>query len=80
MVRNIEIIGEATKNLSDALKAAHADIPWRRIAGMRDRLIHHYFGVDLDLVWKVVEEDLPPLGGASRPSSAQCRPPGPPAR
>ena len=62
VVRNIEIIGEATKNLSDALKAAHADIPWRRIAGMRDRLIHHYFSVDLDLVWKVVEEDLPALG------------------
>jgi uncharacterized protein with HEPN domain len=59
VIRNIEIIGEATKNLSDALKAAHTDIPWKQIAGMRDTLIHRYFGVKLDLVWQVVENDLP---------------------
>lgn len=59
VIRNIEIIGEATKNLSEALKSAHPDIPWKRIAGMRDTLIHRYFGVKLDLVWQVVEKDLP---------------------
>jgi uncharacterized protein with HEPN domain len=59
VIRNIEILGEASKNLSDDLKAAHADIPWRQIAGMRDTLIHRYFGVKLDLVWQVVEQDLP---------------------
>jgi uncharacterized protein with HEPN domain len=59
VIRNIEIIGEAAKNLSDAVTAANADIPWRQIAGMRDTLIHRYFGVNLDLVWQVVERDLP---------------------
>jgi uncharacterized protein with HEPN domain len=59
VIRNIEIIGEATKNLSDALKDAHAGIPWKQIAGMRDTLIHRYFGVKLELVWQVVEADLP---------------------
>jgi uncharacterized protein with HEPN domain len=59
VMRNIEIIGEATKNISATLKSAHADIPWKQIAGMRDTLIHRYFGVKLDLVWQVVEDDLP---------------------
>jgi uncharacterized protein with HEPN domain len=59
VIRNIEIIGEAAKNLSDALKGGHVDIPWKQIAGMRDTLIHRYFGVKLALVWEVVEKDLP---------------------
>ncbi|HXG12660.1 MAG TPA: DUF86 domain-containing protein [Gemmataceae bacterium] len=59
VIRNIEIIGEATKSLSEGLKSSHPDIPWKRIAGMRDTLIHRYFGVKLDLVWQVVERDLP---------------------
>src|SRR5438034_2163425 len=59
VIRNIEIIGEATKNLSDALRSNHPDIPWKQIAGMRDTLIHRYFGVNLDLVWQVVEHDMP---------------------
>jgi len=58
VIRNIEISGEAPKNLGDALKVAHPDIPWKQIAGMRDTLIHRYFGVRLDLVWQVVESDL----------------------
>lgn len=61
VIRNIEIIGEATKNLSEGLKGANADIPWKQIAGMRDTLIHRYFGVKLDLVWQVVARDLPTL-------------------
>lgn len=59
ILRKLEIIGEATKRLSPALKARHSDVAWRRIAGMRDKLVHDYFGVDLNLVWTVVSEVLP---------------------
>lgn len=58
VVRNLEIIGEAVKQLSPALRAKHADVPWKRIAGMRDKMIHDYFGVDWQLVWEVVEREL----------------------
>ena len=61
VVRNLEIIGEATKRLSQSLKDAHPDIAWKPIAGMRDKLIHDYFGINLQLVWDVVERDLPTL-------------------
>jgi uncharacterized protein with HEPN domain len=59
VIRNIEIIGEASKSLSEGLGADHAGIPWKQIAGMRDTLIHRYFGVKLDLVWQVVKCELP---------------------
>ena len=59
VVRNLEIIGEASKRLSSSLKDAHPDISWKPIAGMRDKLIHDYFGINLKLVWDVVERDLP---------------------
>lgn len=59
VVRNIEIIGQAVKGVSDATRALEPDVPWRQMAGMRDKLIHEYFGVDLALVWDVVERDLP---------------------
>ena len=61
--RRLSIIGEAVKNLSPDLRSQYADIPWRRIAGMRDKLIHDYFGVDGDLVWEVSTSLLPPLKG-----------------
>jgi uncharacterized protein with HEPN domain len=61
VIRNIEIVGQAVKGLSEETKALDATIPWRGIAGMRDKLIHDYFGVDLSLVWDVVESDLPAL-------------------
>lgn len=51
VLRNIEIIGEAVKNLSTRFKAEHLEIEWKMIAGMRDRLIHFYFGVNLEIVW-----------------------------
>lgn len=61
VIRKLEIIGEAVKHLSDRTKELCPAIPWRRIAGMRDRLAHDYFGVDLSLVWVVIERELPSL-------------------
>ena len=60
-VRRIEIIGEAVKNLPADYKNRHKNIPWKDIAGMRDKLMHHYFGVDFDKVWEVVQKDVPIL-------------------
>ncbi len=61
VIRQIEIIGEAVKNLSNSFREKYPIIPWKDIVGMRDKLMHHYFGVDLNAVWKVVKEDLPDL-------------------
>ena len=61
VIRNIEIIGQAVKGISDDTRALDTAVPWRQIAGMRDKLIHEYFGVDLALVWDVVERELPSL-------------------
>ena len=61
VVRQLEIIGEAVKNLSKALTIGATNVPWRQIAGTRDRLIHAYFSVDLDAVWSMVVQDLPEL-------------------
>jgi len=60
-IRQIEIIGEATKNVSEPLKERYSHIPWKEVAGMRDKLIHNYFGVDIDAVWDVVKKDIPVL-------------------
>jgi len=59
VLRNLEVIGEAVKNLSPAFRDAHPAVPWKRIAGMRDLLIHRYFGVKLETVWDVVSRELP---------------------
>lgn len=61
VIRNVEIIGQAVKGISEPTRAADPNVPWRQIAGMRDKLIHEYFGVDIALVWDVVERDLPSL-------------------
>ena len=61
VIRNLEIIGEAVKALPEETRALAEHIPWKSIAGMRDKLIHHYFGVNLDIVWDVVKQDLRPL-------------------
>ncbi len=58
IIRKLEIIGEAVKQLSEETRARRSEIPWKQISGMRDRLTHAYFGVDLGLVWRVVERDL----------------------
>jgi uncharacterized protein with HEPN domain len=60
-VRSLEVIGEASKKLSEDVKAIQPDIEWRKVSGMRDRLIHDYFGVDYTLVWDVVKNKLPDL-------------------
>jgi len=60
-IRRLEIIGEAVKKIPAETKAAAKGIPWKQIAGLRDILIHEYFGVDLRLVWKVIIKDLPAL-------------------
>jgi uncharacterized protein with HEPN domain len=60
-VRSIEIIGEAAKNLPEQTRNAHPEIEWRAMSGMRDRLIHGYFGIDYELVWDVVSSKIPVL-------------------
>ena len=64
VVRNLEVIGEAAKNLSQGLRKGTPDVPWKRVAGMRDVLIHRYFGVDMGAVWRAVEVAIPKLKGA----------------
>lgn len=61
VVRNLEIIGEAAKNVDESMRNKLSNIPWREMAGMRDNLIHEYFGVDKTEVWKTVEKDIPEL-------------------
>lgn len=61
IVHKLLIIGEATKRLSDAFRKDHPSIPWRPMAGMRDRLIHDYNNVDLEEVWRTVQRDIPEL-------------------
>jgi len=60
-LRSLEVIGEAVKNMSDEFKQGHPSIEWRKIAGLRDKLIHHYFGVDWDIVWDVIKNKLPQM-------------------
>ncbi len=61
IIRNIEIIGEATKKISNEFSQSHQEIPWSEMDGMRNKLIHDYMDVDLDVVWKTIEVDLPLL-------------------
>jgi len=60
-LRKLEVIGQAVKNLSEPTKSRRPEIPWKQIAGMRDKVIHDYFGVNLEIVWAVVELELPKL-------------------
>jgi uncharacterized protein with HEPN domain len=63
-LRKLEVIGQALKNLSEQTKLRRPEIPWKQIAGMRDKVIHDYFGVNLEIVWAVVQTDLPKLSVA----------------
>lgn len=61
VTRRLEIIGEAVKNLPDSFRKKYSKVPWRNIAGMRDVLIHEYFGVDMALVWRIAKREIPKL-------------------
>ncbi len=61
VLRNLQVIAESTKRLSDSLKASEPEINWREIAGFRNFLVHDYLGVDIDVVWQVVQHDIPKL-------------------
>jgi uncharacterized protein with HEPN domain len=61
IIRNLQVMGEAVKKVSVETRAAHPEIPWKDIAGMRDRIVHDYFGFSLDIVWDVVVNHVPPL-------------------
>ncbi len=61
VVWKLQIIGEASKNIPQHLRRRHPDIPWKEMAGMRDRIAHSYFGIDLEIVWKVVKKRLPEI-------------------
>ncbi len=58
-IRSLEIIGEATKKIPQEIRIKYPDIPWREIAGMRDKLIHEYFGISYEIVWETIKEDIP---------------------
>jgi uncharacterized protein with HEPN domain len=61
VIRGLEIIGEAAKHIPEDVRQQYQEIPWRSMSGMRDVLIHHYFGIDVDHIWTTVSRDLPPL-------------------
>ena len=67
VLREVEIIGEAAAKLSEETRKAHAEVPWAKIIGMRHRLVHAYFDVDLDRVWDTIDSDLPALVTLLRP-------------
>ncbi|MCD6256889.1 DUF86 domain-containing protein [Candidatus Aerophobetes bacterium] len=61
VIRSIEVIGEAAKNIPKSIRDKHPQVPWKKMAGMRDKMIHEYFGVDIEILWKTVKEDIPSL-------------------
>jgi len=61
VIRSLEVLGEAAKHIPEDIREQYPDIPWKRMAGTRDKLIHEYSGIDLETVWTVIKEELPPL-------------------
>ena len=67
VLRSLEIIGEASKNISSEFKEQHGAVPWRKVAGLRDKIIHHYFSVDWELIWDLLQNHIPELDNTLRP-------------
>ncbi|MDO9580893.1 MAG: DUF86 domain-containing protein [Bacteroidales bacterium] len=61
VIRSIEVIGEAASKISIEFRMEHSDVPWQKVIGMRNRLIHVYFDIDYNIIWQTVKENLPPL-------------------
>ena len=61
VIREIEIIGEASKRINEEFKLQYTQVPWKQMAGMRDKVIHDYFGVDIEIVWNTINKDIPLL-------------------
>ena len=61
VIRQLEVMGEAARNLSEDLRNEHPEIPWRQMVGLRNRMIHAYFNVDLQIIWEIVQGDIPDL-------------------
>ena len=76
-VRSLEVIGEAAKKVPEGFRAQYPAVEWRAMSGIRDRLIHHYFGVDYELVWDVVQKRIPELWGQLSSILGHKAPPGP---
>jgi len=72
VIRALEIVGEAAKKIPEEIKTQFPKIPWRQMAGMRDKLLHEYFGVDIRVVWRTVKEDLPRLKANLKPLIDYC--------
>ena len=70
ILRQLTILGESVKRISAELKAAHPEIPWKKIAGFRDVVVHDYFGVNLKEVWRIIQDDLPALSQTLRTFSS----------
>lgn len=61
VLRNLELIGEAATHIPEYIREAHREIPWRKIIAVRNRLIHAYLGIDDDIIWSIIRDDIPPL-------------------
>ena len=61
VIRAVEIIGEATRNIPEEIQSKYKNIPWRDVSNMRNKLVHRYFGIDVEIIWKTIQEDLPDL-------------------
>ena len=73
VLRNLELLGEAATHIPQSVRDAHAEVPWRAVIGMRNRLIHGYLGIDDELVWSAVRDELPPLLTALRAIASRWR-------
>jgi len=61
VVRNLEVLGEAARQMPDDYVMSHSHVPWRKISGLHNRIVHDYFGLDLEIIWQILKNDLPPL-------------------